>query len=492
MGKLRQAAAPGDQAEKKSRLRFPIVVSGIKRRWLFNNVSVVVAMILLLLITVGVATTSYYYNSVRASLTSRTSTARQINQYMSASYDQFYSYAGQLVQDFSDRDKIEMQFVDTYGRIMFSSTGLTAGSIPSTSDVADCLSTQETSYFVGYDLLTEERVMAVTAPVFHNNGQMIGMVRYVTSLKLLDAQLRNVWLALAGFGVLLIGLIIISNQFFIRSIVNPVLKINELARKIAGGQYGARLDVEWSDEIGELCTTLNDMSAELARMEKLKNDFISSVSHELRTPLTAINGWAETVAGDLGDPELAASGLSIIQKETRRLSQMVEELLDFSRIESGRLKLQTEVFDLRGELYDALFTYTELLRQEGMASSYEEPEEPIMINGDRDRLKQVFLNIIDNAAKYGKDGKKIAVSAVQENGMAVVRIQDYGMGIPQDELPFVKEKFFKGSAKGRGAGIGLAVCTEIVELHEGTIDIESEYGEGTCVIITLPLYRPEG
>ena len=143
-------------------------------------------------------------------------------------------------------------------------------------------------------------------------------------------------------------------------------------------------------------------------------------------------------------------------------------------------------------MYDALFTYTELLRQEGMASSYEEPEEPIMINGDRDRLKQVFLNIIDNAAKYGKDGKKIAVSAVQENGMAVVRIQDYGMGIPKDELPFVKEKFFKGSAKGRGAGIGLAVCTEIVELHEGTIDIESEYGEGTCVIITLPLYRPEG
>ena len=492
MGELKNAPAPGGGSAKKRWFRTPLITSGIKRRWLFNNVSVVGAMILLLLITVGVATTSYYYNSVRASLTSRTSTARQINQYMSASYDQFYSYAGQLVQDFSDRDKIEMQFVDTYGRIMFSSTGLTAGSIPSTTDVADCLSTQETSYFVGYDLLTEERVMAVTAPVFHSNGQMIGMVRYVTSLKLLDAQLRNMWLALAGCGALLIGLIIISNQFFIRSIVNPVLKINELARKIAGGQYGARLEVEWSDEIGELCTTLNDMSAELARMEKLKNDFISSVSHELRTPLTAINGWAETVAGDLGDPELAASGLNIIQKETRRLSQMVEELLDFSRIESGRLKLQTEVFDLRGELYDALFTYTELLRQEGMAPLYEEPEEPILINGDRNRLKQVFLNIIDNAAKYGKDGKKLSVSAAQENGMAVVRIQDYGMGIPKDELPFVKEKFFKGSAKGRGAGIGLAVCTEIVELHEGAINIESEYGEGTCVIIALPLYRPEG
>ena len=178
----------------------------------------------------------------------------------------------------------------------------------------------------------------------------------------------------------------------------------------------------------------------------MKNDFISSVSHELRTPLTAIKGWAETLqTGGIGR-ETYDKGMNVIVREAERLSGMVEELLDFSRIESGRLKLQTEVFDLRGELYDALFTYTELLRQEGMASSYEEPEEPIMINGDRDRLKQVFLNIIDNAAKYGKDGKKIAVSAVQENGMAVVRIQDYGMGIPKDELPFVKEKFFKGSS----------------------------------------------
>lgn len=487
MGELK--GAPDARQEKKRRLRLPVLPSGIKRRWLVNNVSVVVAMILLLLITVGVATTSYYYNSVRASLTSRTVTAKQINLYMSSSYDQFYFYAEQLVRDFADKDKIEMQIIDTYGRIMFSSTGLTAGFIPSTSDVADCLSTQDTAYFVGYDLLTEERVMAVTAPVFYRSGQMIGMVRYVTSLKLLDAQLRNVWLILAGCGVVLVGLIMISNQFFIRSIVNPVLMINDLARKIAGGQYGARLEVEWSDEIGELCTTLNDMSAELARMEKLKNDFISSVSHELRTPLTAINGWAETVSGDLDDHELAASGLSIIQKEAQRLSQMVEELLDFSRIESGRLKLQTEVFDLRGELYDALFTYTELLRQEGMEAAYDEPENPIVINGDRNRLKQVFLNIIDNAAKYGKDGKRISITAAETGDKAVVSIRDYGMGIPKDELPFVKEKFFKGSARGRGAGIGLAVCTEIVELHEGTIDIESEYGEGTDVIITLPLYK---
>ena len=278
----------------------------------------------------------------------------------------------------------------------------------------------------------------------------------------------------------------ITNQFFIKSIVNPVLEINELAGRIAKGQYGARLDVAFDDEIGELCSTINNMSAEIAKMEKIKNDFISSVSHELRTPLTAIGGWAETIESDLDDKETATSGLEIIKKETRRLSQMVEELLDFSRIESGALKLQTELFDLRGELYDAVFTYNGMLRQNGLEIKYSEPDEPIMVVGDRNRLKQVFLNIIDNAGKYGKDGDTVEISISKEGANAVVRITDNGVGIPESELPFVKEKFYRGSAKGRGAGIGLAVCSEIIALHEGSLDIDSVYGEGTEVTITIP------
>ena len=265
-----------------------------------------------------------------------------------------------------------------------------------------------------------------------------------------------------------------------------MLQINELAGRIAKGQYGARLDVAFDDEIGELCSTINNMSAEIAKMEKIKNDFISSVSHELRTPLTAIGGWAETIESDLDDKETATSGLEIIKKETRRLSQMVEELLDFSRIESGALKLQTELFDLRGELYDAVFTYNEMLRQNGLEIKYSEPDEPIMVVGDRNRLKQVFLNIIDNAGKYGKDGDTVEISISKEGANAVVRITDNGVGIPESELPFVKEKFYRGSAKGRGAGIGLAVCSEIIALHEGSLDIDSVYGEGTEVTITIP------
>jgi len=476
------------QQTKKKSLAARLGLYGIKRRWFLNNVSVVLFAMFLITAIAALSLTYYYYASVQNSLETRANTtSRYLNRYLSSSYTEFYEYSRRMVEDFSLADRLEMQILDESGRVMFSSTGLTAGTVPATSEVATAISTGESQSFNGYDVTTDEKVMAVTAPVFYQRGRLIGCVRYVTSLKLLDAQLVKIYLVMLAFLAGISATIIISNSFFLRSIINPVLQINELAKKITGGQYGARLNIAYSDEIGELCETLNNMSAELARMEKVKNDFISSVSHELRTPLTAINGWTETIAADTTDKELAAAGLKIIQKETRRLSQMVEELLDFSRIESGAMKLQTERFDLRGDLYDAVFTYMDMLRQEGLRVDYEEPEEPIMVFADRNRLKQVFLNIIDNAGKYGKDGDRVLVTAGTENGSAVIHIRDFGQGIPPDELPFVKEKFFKGSARGRGAGIGLSVCNEIVTMHGGRLDIESTVGQGTDVIITLPL-----
>ena len=461
---------------------------GIKRRWLINNLSVIAIVVISIFALASVSIGNYYTSSVRTSLYSRASnTSRIIRQYFSEDYDAFYYYANNLVNDFADRNKIEMQVIDRYGHVMFSSTGLSAGFVPTADDVGDALATGEISSFIGNDRLTGEHIMAVTAPIFTGeNDTFIGAVRYVTSLRLLDRQLTRLNLGLMVSAAAIIFLIMMTNQFFIRSIVNPVLQINELARRIAKGQYGARLDVAFDDEIGELCATINNMSSEIARMEKVKNDFISSVSHELRTPLTAIGGWAETIESDLSDIQTATAGLEIIKKETRRLSQMVEELLDFSRIESGRLRLQTELFDLRGILYDAVFTYNDMLRQNGLAIRYHETPEPVMVVGDRNRLKQVFLNVIDNAGKYGKDGDSVDISITAEGSSAVVRVVDHGVGIPEDELPFVKEKFFKGSAKGRGAGIGLAVCNEIITLHEGSLEIASVYGEGTEITISIP------
>ena len=476
--------------QKKTLLGRAGLSSGIRRRWFINNMSVVILILLLAGALVAVFCTYYFYASVQSRLENQVdTTSKYLNRYFSASYSEFYEYGRNMTQNFSLADKLELQILDESGKVMFSSSGLTAGFTPETDEIARAFASGAVETYTGYDQLTEEKVMAATAPVYYRSGRLIGGVRCVSSLQLLDRQLHTIYLWAVLAVILLILLIIFSNSFFLRSIVGPVLHINEFAKKITGGQYGIRLNADYNDEIGELCSTLNDMSAELSRVEKTQNDFISSVSHELRTPLTAISGWADTIEGCLDDPQLATQGLTIIKKETRRLSQMVEELLDFSRIEGCGMRLQTEPFDLRGDLYDAVFTYTDMLQQEGMKIEYEEPEEPIMVFADRNRLKQVFLNIIDNAGKYGKDGDRVQVSARIEEGNCVVSIRDFGQGIRAEELPFVKQKFYKGSAKGRGAGIGLSVCNDIVQMHGGTLDIDSVYGEGTNVRITLPLYQ---
>ena len=237
---------------------------------------------------------------------------------------------------------------------------------------------------------------------------------------------------------------------------------------------------------------INDMSRKIGESERMKSEFISSVSHELRTPLTAINGWGETLLADeSNDVQQIKRGVQIMVKESRRLTNMVEELLQFSRLEDGRFTLQVEDTDLQAELEDAVYSYRELFRQDGIALEYssDRAEYGEVISGDPERLKQVFCNLLDNAAKHGGSGKRIAVHLGQQEGEYVITIRDFGPGIPEAELPYVKQKFYKGSSKARGSGIGLAVCDEIVQRHGGRLDIANAEGGGTVVTVYLPLKK---
>lgn len=269
-----------------------------------------------------------------------------------------------------------------------------------------------------------------------------------------------------------------------------------MTRRIADGGYGSQLQNKYEDEMGELVTAINELSIQISHSEKVKTEFISSVSHELRTPLTAITGWTETLSYDENlDAETRRKGLSIVLEEARRLTNMVEELLDFTRIEDGRFTVNIEKIDVEAELEDTLFTCRELMKQESLQLDYVPPEEPMpIIPGDPERLKQVFLNVLDNAAKHGGSGGRILVSLALEKDyqasgkdFVCIRVRDYGPGIPPDELGNVKLKFYRGSSKVRGSGIGLAVCDEIVRLHNGILDIGNA-PEGGCVVsVRLPV-----
>ena len=265
--------------------------------------------------------------------------------------------------------------------------------------------------------------------------------------------------------------------------------ITETAKRIAAGSYGVQIEKRYDDEIGALTDTINDMSLKINQSEKMKNEFISSVSHELRTPLTAINGWAETIMnGEVRDAGDVKKGMGIIVSEARRLTNMVEELLEFSRIQDGRFTLSVEPMDIKAELEDAVYTYREFFRREGIELNHFDCDEEFPpIAGDPERLRQVFCNLLDNAAKHGGSGKRIDTAIARDEDQVVITIRDYGPGIPAEELPHVKYKFYKGSSKARGSGIGLAVCDEIITRHEGTLDIDNAEGGGGIVTIHLPI-----
>ena len=319
-----------------------------------------------------------------------------------------------------------------------------------------------------------------------------GFLTYVSGklFRPLEEADRKIFISISFvclIGILIMFFIFISSTYFLGSIVRPVREISETARRIAQGDFQARIDKFYDDEIGDLCDTINYMAEELGTADKMKNDFISSVSHELRTPLTAIKGWAETMQLDgFQDRKTLEKGMNIIIKETERLNGIVEEVLDFSRIQQDRMVLIMDKTDILAELDESIYMQHERAKSENKHIVYEEPDMLPPVLGDRNRLRQVFINIIDNALKYSGTGGIVNIGVELEGTNIVITIADNGCGIPAADLPKVKQKFYKANQTVRGSGIGLAVADEIVKLHNGTLDIDSTENVGTTVTIVLP------
>ena len=232
------------------------------------------------------------------------------------------------------------------------------------------------------------------------------------------------------------------------------------------------------------------MASELQRTNNLKNDFVSSISHELRTPLTSIKGWSDTISNVSTDDELYQRGLNIISSETERLSGLVEDLLDFSRLESKRkLSYDPVMLDLGAELSDAVLTLEQRAQKLGIIVKYSEPDYPVIVDADKNRLRQVFTNVFDNALKYSSRKKTITVRLTTEEDSAIISVKDRGPGIPADEIPRVTERYYRASNSVYGTGIGLSLVDEIMRSHGGSVRIESELGHGTTVFLTLPLHK---
>lgn len=459
---------------------------GIRQRWLANSVSVVLFMVVLAVVAFSLAMASYYYDAMEEGLKARASSAASF--FRNYTETEYRRTAKNYVDNFGEKSKLELQFIEPDGAILYSSYGLTTGIMPGTPDIDGAFGNAVMTPWRGKDPTTGERIMAATAPVIYR-GNLVGAVRVVTSMMEVDRQLLLATGAVALIGMALLAMLYISNLFFVRSIIEPLAGITQTTRRIADGSYGIQLEKSYDDEIGELTDAINDMSLKIQQAEKVQTEFISSVSHELRTPLTAINGWAETIMnGELQSPQDVKKGMGIIVSEARRLTNMVEELLEFSRISDGRFTLSVEPLDLKAELEDAVYTYREFFRRDGIELHYDDcAQDMVPITGDPERLRQVFCNLLDNAAKHGGAGKRIDVAIRQEEEHALITIRDYGPGIPEDEIPFVKNKFYKGSSKARGSGIGLAVCEEIIARHGGELTVGNAEEGGCQVTVRLKI-----
>ncbi len=467
---------------------------GLTKRWFLRSATVTIAILAIICVLCTVLVKTYYYDTVYNKLISY-SNGIVTNYFDNYNTDaEFNSGAREYVAEFSEKSFIEVWVIDKTGKVIISSSGFSVD-YPEMPDYYEAVESKEDMLYTTWtgNLKSGEKIMSVTNLIKDDNSNIKGAVRYVTSLEMIDEQIVMLYIIIGLAFLLLVGLVLISGLIFVSSIVKPIRGINETTKSIAGGNMDARIDnYLFDDEIGELCSSINNMATEISAADRLKNDFISTVSHELRTPLTAIKGWGETIlqVSDT-DPVLTQRGMNVIIDEATRLSGIVEELLDFSRIQNGGLALRIEKMDVLAELDETVFAFKDRSTREGVDLVYNAPDLPAPMDGDADRIKQVFVNILDNALKYTKQGGKIVVTAEIKDDTIKIVITDSGCGISPEDLPHVKEKFYKTNMTVHGSGIGLAVADEIVKLHNGELLIDSVLGEGTTVTIFFDIDHVE-
>ena len=466
---------------------FKILKSGITRRWIINIFTIVFVTICVLLVAGSIAVRGYYVSSAKQALTSK-------SEIDAAYFEEFYSTEENLlagvreyVESFPQREKIELMAANSVGRVTLTSSGF-APDDANPADVIEAISSDVGS-FVGSNSYGEN-IIAVSHSV-KLGGNVSCVLRYVISMRNIQGRVLSVVLLLSGFGILLLLACYFSGRYFVKSIIKPLATITDTTKKIAKNDFSVRIDDKYRDEIGDLAHEINNMAAALGASEAMKNDFTSSISHELLTPLTAIRGWSETLSDpNMRSDDMIEKGMKVISAESNRLSAMVSELLDFSRLQNGKMTLNMTKLDLIAELEETVLMFEERAKKSNISLLLTAPETCSPVFGDAARIKQVFVNIIDNAIKYSyPEGGKVEINLFEKKDRVCIVFADNGIGISEEDLPKIKQKFFKGASSRPGSGIGLAIVTDIVNLHGGEFEIDSVLEKGTTVMITFPIMQ---
>lgn len=459
--------------------------TSIKKRLVGNFMLVILITVLILEIFLVNAVKQYYYKSVEEILS---------NQIMFSAdfYSRYFSTTNleDIIIDDVDvfwyQTTAQVQILDLKGKVLMDSIG--ASKLDSTVNTSDVIKALEGAkgVWIGNVDYSSHTVMAISYPL-KVEGKTIGVLRFISSLKETNRIIRNIAMVLLAVGSMVILISGVVSLFLADTIVKPLKEVTDVAEKMADGQLNIRSEKKFDDEIGKLSDTLNYMAEELIKKEQLKNDFISSISHELRTPLTSIKGWAITLKGaEANDKELIKDGLDIIEKESDRLSNMVEELLDFSRFVSGRITLEKKEIQLSNLIKQIAKQFLPRAKDRDILFNVYCEDLPIII-ADENRIKQLLINLLDNAFKFTPSGGQVDLKVENKGDNILIQVMDNGYGISEEDLPYIMEKFYKGKNSKSHSGLGLSICDEIVKLHGGKINVESKLEKGTTISVFLPI-----
>lgn len=433
---------------------------------------------------------NYYYNSAKQSLISQASYTMDIYDGVGMESTSFEDKISNIFEkeNVNSNTNFSVEIIDKSKNVILDKYGIRTNDKYEYDDVNRALRGETNLLPYTYNIAgTNEHVMSISVPIKVNN-QIEGAVRYSLSLRNIDNTILKLVLffILAGLVILIIALLL--SLRFAESLIKPLKNLKQFANELAQGNYNIKLKKEklHNDEIADLVQTFEHMAVEIDKSRKLKEEFISSVSHELRTPLTSIKGWSETLGYEgIGKEELDL-GLGIIQDETERMISLVEDLLDFSRLSSDRIRLQIDMVDVTKLAKGVVAQLGVKANEKNITLLTEFNTENIDdIQGDKNRLRQVLINLVQNAIKFTAEGGYVVVVVSQGEEFTTFSVTDNGVGIKKENLTKVLDKFFQEDYNKSGSGLGLAISQEIVKLHGGKMIIDSEKGVGTTITFTL-------
>ncbi|WP_065409864.1 sensor histidine kinase [Pseudobacillus wudalianchiensis] len=342
----------------------------------------------------------------------------------------------------------------------------------------------------GYVKEFKREIMGAVFPIMGETG-LIGFVYIYVPLAAIQEVFQGSLPILTFTGTLFFLILFFVVNQIRQSLFQPLTEIQQFSREVSKGNYSNRLPIRANDEVGQLAKAFNKMSSSLEEQDIRKKEFLSNVAHELRTPLTYISGYTQALKQQIyTSPEEAQQYLETIEKETERLKKLIHDLVDLDRLQESMYVLDKEPIAIAQLLWDTLHLFDIHISEKKIRTEVHF-EEDLIINGDPKRIQQVMYNVLDNAVKYSFEGSMLTINLTGENDEMVLRVENQGIGIHEEDIPHIGERFFRtDKARSRatgGTGLGLSIVKEIIRLHEGTFSIESGTAQDTTVTIRLPL-----